>query len=223
MKSKGRERKDISGQRFGMLTVLELSDVRTFPSGQKESRWACRCDCGGSAIVSGRVLKRGTANSCGCFRKQKTYRHGMAESPLYRRWANIIQRCTNPNNPGWENYGGRGIAVCDRWRDSFAWFEQDMADGYADGLTIDRIDPDGDYEPGNCRWATVQEQARNKSEKRGRRAFVAERSDGTRRTLKKWAALTGIPYITLWRRICVSGWDVDRALTQPPHAGGRKK
>jgi hypothetical protein len=150
--------KDITGQKFGRLTVV---------GSLGGSRWRCRCDCGTEKDVTGANLGRSTT-SCGCFHREKTarlnYRHGhnfrAKTTSIYSRWAALVQRCTNPRDRAWPWYGARGITVCERW----LIFENFLADvgEPPTGLTLDRIDNDRGYEPGNCRWVTMKEQAANR-------------------------------------------------------------
>lgn len=159
---------EMIGKRFGKLTVIEETDVRK----QAQVCWICKCDCGNiTAPVSGVSLRDGTRKSCGCLQREKTSErnmvHGLLKgrkrTRLYVIWDNMKQRCNNPNRTEFKNYGGRGIKVCDEWANSFlAFYEWAMANGYRDDLTIDREDSDGNYEPSNCRWATMKEQQNNR-------------------------------------------------------------
>lgn len=159
---------DVSGRRFGRLLVLS----RTAPSTtRREARWMCSCSCGGRVVVTGSRLRLGKTRSCGCLRREiarsvhTTHGHGSAargQSPTYRSWASMIARCTMPSNGrNWKWYGGRGVTVCPDWRDSFEAFLCDMGPRPA-GHSLDRVNSDGNYEPGNCRWATPIEQAANR-------------------------------------------------------------
>ena len=155
---------DLTGSRFGRLAVL----ART---GTKRGRpmWLCMCDCGKFPEVSGENLRGGITTSCGCYHAERlstvskavNTKHGMSKSKTYSIWANMKDRCHNPNNHAFDLYGGRGIQVCDRWRESFQAFVDDMGE-QPPGLTLDRIDVNGNYEPGNCRWTTWHVQANNK-------------------------------------------------------------
>ena len=199
-------RDDLSGQRFGRL--IALSEAERSPLGR--TQWLCRCDCGNVKVVASRHLKNGATKSCGCWHDEaasiNATKHGRYGTRTYTAWSGMLQRCTNPSNRFYSDYGGRGIKVCERWR-TFANFLADMGE-VPEGMSIDRIDPNGDYEPSNCRWATAQEQARN------RRSNRAVTFNGETKTLAEWAEKLGIGYGTLHSRLNYYGWDTEKAFTQ---------
>lgn len=157
------------GQRYGKLVVLHQADPPKTSEGQHK-HWMCQCDCGNKSIVSSGNLGRQTF-SCGCKRREsKNMTHGCAShktyNKLYHTWNGIKYRCYNPKCKDYKNYGGRGIKMCDEWLHDFPAFQQwAKLNGFAEDLTIDRIDVNGNYEPSNCRWISVAEQNRNKRKK----------------------------------------------------------
>lgn len=202
---------DLTGQRFGRLVVIECSS--TVP----ETRWLCRCDCGKTSVTSTGKLRSGWTKSCGCFKRDRSAevnsvrmtKHGHSRTLEYRSWAGMIRRCTNPENKSYPNYGGRGITVCDRWRNSLETFLEDMGPAPSPSHTIERVDNNGDYCPENCIWATRDVQANNK-----RNVPLIEHCGGWR-TLSDLAQASGVQKGTLRARIQRSGWDVDQAMSTP--------
>lgn len=198
-------KKDYKGQRFGRLIV-----VREAPKRGRQSCWYCQCDCGMIVVVRSNNLKSGNSTSCGCFRDEilphnKT--HGMTRTPLYAVWRQMIQRCINPKAKGFNRYGARGITVCQRWR-NFQNFYEDMGDRF-NGATIERINTNGNYEPENCRWATMIDQARNKTSNRLITLW------GKTQSLAAWTDELDMNYQLVHRRLR-NGWSEQDALTIAP-------
>jgi hypothetical protein len=148
--------KDLTGQRFGKLTVQH----RAAENSSNKAKWVCKCECGNTTAVRGDHLRRKMTKSCGC---DANVKHGFSKSRLYIIWRGMLRRCHVPKSPDYAWYGAKGIAVCAAWKNDFITFrEWAMANGYDDSLTIDRIDGKGNYEPSNCRWATKETQSLNR-------------------------------------------------------------
>lgn len=197
----GRKSKDLTGKRFERLVVIAESEK------DKNGiiRWQCQCDCGNSLTVYGNALRNGKTKSCGCLQKEHYNSnpgkvHGLHGSKEYRIWDSMIQRCHNPNNKAYPNYGGRGILVCDRWRESFEKFHEDMGLRPSDKHTIERLDNNCGYNPDNCVWADRYQQANNTSRNR---YFT---KDGKTLTLTQWSRELNMPYERL-RYYVRAGYD----------------
>jgi hypothetical protein len=156
---------DMVGKRYGLFVVVAFNSVDRHGS----ARYLCKCDCGVEKVVYGKNLRNGCVSHCGC--SHNNFKHGhrsnlpdgqKISTKTYRCWTGIKSRCYNPHRKSYENYGGRGITVCQRWLESFEAFLEDMGEPPTPEHSIDRIVNDGNYEPGNCRWATAIEQAKNK-------------------------------------------------------------
>jgi hypothetical protein len=207
-------RTDMLGRRFGRLTVTR----RDGTNHHNFAMWACLCDCGETTRVSTGALIKGNTKSCGCLARDTTGNrartHGMSKTPEYRVWSLMRDRCSNPNNKKFADYGGRGIAVHATWQTSFEAFFADMGKRPFPRAEIERINNNGNYEPGNCRWATRQEQTRNK---RNNHLLTF---NGRTQTIAAWAGETGIPARTIRKRVVEFGWDVAKAL-DPTKYGSR--
>lgn len=200
---------DISGQVFNRLTVRE----RTENDKNKNAQWICDCTCGNTTIVLTRDLKSGNTKSCGCLHKESARdknrkyltSHGKKNSPEYRIWNGMKNRCLNPKRKDFHNYGGRGITICPRWINSFSDFFADMGERPSPKHSIDRIDNDGEYGPDNCRWSIQLVQSNNKSTS----VFITH--EGQTHTVAEWARITGIKSSTLYYRV-KAGFDAEAIL-----------
>lgn len=172
---------DLIDHRYGRLEVIEFSHLihHRYPNGNSSGTtyWRCRCECGSIKVIRGGDLRSGKIKSCGCLHRESSrsrirkqnYKHGHTVNNVlsseYRCWIEFRRRCVNKDRHDYKNYGGRGITVCDRWRNSFPNFLADMGRKPSPELSIDRIDNEGNYEPGNCRWATAKQQRANRRDK----------------------------------------------------------
>lgn len=216
---KGNKFEDLTGRPYGRLTVEAL--VGLVAVGAKAGRvtvWRCRCECGNVRDVRRGLLIEGRVYACGpCMKLERSRRnttHGQSRSPLYAVWRSMIARCENPNDAEFHNYGGRGVRVCRRWRDSFEAFAKDMGKRPSAAHSLDRFpDQDGDYEPGNVRWATKKQQRRNSRDCR-----VIE-FKGQKQAVADWAEEFGLRSETINRRLA-AGWSPERALTTPSRRKG---
>lgn len=196
---------DRSGNIFGKLTVLYYAGSR---KGRK--MWMCGCQCGSAKVVDGSHLVRGNIRSCGCLQtshQASRSNHGLSGTSEYAAWNEMLRRCSNPSHISWPNYGGRGITVCERWKD-FRNFIADIGAKPSRRHSLDRINNNGNYEPGNCRWATVIQQHNNT---RTNKRFEC---NGETRTVAEWSQETGVKYSTIRERL-KRGWPVFLAISHP--------
>jgi hypothetical protein len=182
----------IVGDRFARWVIIGI--VKRRPRGNPLVV-AVRCDCGTERTLDARSLTRGQTMSCGCFNRDQKTTHGRSRTPEYGAWKNMKGRCTVPTHHAWANYGGRGIRVCDLWLTSFDAFFAELGERPSPDHELDRINNEGDYEPGNCRWATIKENLRNTRSNR----FIT--LDGLTLTVAEWAERTGQRYDTIHHRM----------------------
>lgn len=178
---------NIAGETYGRLTVIAAAA----PLGRARA-WHCRCSCGRQVVVRGSDMRQGKHLSCGCLQAERTSaankRHGQSSTRLYWVWGSMIQRCTDEKCKSFANYGARGVTVCDRWMGSFEAFASDVGEKPGPGYSIDRINNDGNYEPGNVKWSTPEEQRRNQRNTRLERAMPRYREMVRAREQGKTAA-----------------------------------
>ena len=204
----------VKGQKFGRLTVISFHHSKYYISKDMRKRkcewYLCKCDCGKEKIVNKNDLMSGHTSSCGCLQKENASKankkHGFVKSRIYGIWIGIKKRCFNSNHKGYKNYGGRGIVMCDKWKNDFIeFYKWAIINGYKDNLTIDRINNEGNYEPSNCRWVTLTEQARNRRNTR----FITY--NGERLCMKDWAKKLGLNYKLVSAKIN-KGWPIKKAF-----------
>lgn len=205
---------DMIGKKYGRLTVLEFVETKEEQKGKYVRYYRCKCDCGNEIVVRGSALRNGNTKSCGCYRKeyvtQKNTTHGMTDTRIYRLYRSMVDRCYNPNNKSYADYGGRGIEICKEWKGEggfenfYIW---SMSNGYQEDLSIDRINNDSCYSPDNCRWVDAITQANNK---RNSKKYTW---NGETHSLPEWGRIkpNGLGYRTLVGRI-YSGWSIEDAF-----------
>lgn len=208
---------NLIGQKFNRLLVIERAEN----SKDGSSRWKCKCDCGNTIIVSRTHLIHNHTKSCGCLNHDtlKRMTHNKSDTRLYSIYYKMKSRCYNTKQKGYKNYGGRGIKVCKEWLDKengfMNFYNWAMNNGYKDNLTIDRIDVNGNYEPNNCRWATIKEQANNKRNNR----YLTY--NGEKHTIQEWTKIIGISRATIENRIEL-GLSIEKILDKTIHHNNRK-
>jgi len=187
---------NLKGQKFNKLLVIDIHDKNI----NGTIRYLCKCDCGGNTIVQSSKLRNGWTKSCGCLQKEITskrgLRHNLCNHKLYHVLACMKDRCSNPNNSRYNNYGNRGISVCEEWRNDFkCFYDWAIANGYKEGLHIDRINNDGNYEPSNCRFISFKENMNNTT----RNVWIE--IDGIKKTAAQWGEETNINGIAIAQRV----------------------
>lgn len=222
--SKTSKRYNLIGEQFNRLLVLDLYKIDKY----RHLYYLCKCDCGNETIVRADGLLRGTTVSCGCYKNEQrreqckkmqdmNKKHGLYNTPLYRTWVSMKDRCYNINGIPYKWYGFRGITVCKEWKNNFqAFYDWSLKNGYQKGLSIDRIDTDGNYEPSNCRWTTMKEQMNNTRKNR----YIIY--NGTTHTLSQWSEILNINSRTLLSRFNM-GWSIERAFTTPVQKHNKKE
>lgn len=203
---------NLMNQRFGRLVVISEHKNKG-----KKTQWVCICDCGQKCIVKTGQLRSMKTESCGCLRKENAVKngkkmwttHSMNKSPEHRSYHAMLARCYRKTHKSYYDYGGRGIKVCDRWRNSFENFFEDIGKRPSKKHSLGRIDNNSDYMPDNCKWETVIEQANNK-----RNNFIIE-VDGIEKTLPEWCKTYNIDYHQVYTRIINKGWTPKKALKTP--------
>ena len=206
---------DLTGQHFGMLTVVEKAEDRIY-NNKAYKQWFCRCDCGKEKVIMQANLMSGKSTNCGCQRilkiQKATKTHGMTKSRLYVLYKGILARCYNKNHQHYKEYGERGIRVCSEWLEDFMnFYNWAMDNGYDENAprgkcTLDRISNDGNYEPNNCRWVDMKVQANNT-----RKNIVITNSKGESHTISEWGHILGVSPSLLLSRYR-KGWEIDKVL-----------
>lgn len=201
---------NLNDKRFGRLTVIGFSYSKNNVRYHK-----CLCDCGNKTVVTTSKLTTGHTNSCGCLKNEAyNYKHGLRKHPLYRTWSNMKTRCYNPKTHNFKNYGGKGITVCDEWKNDFEnFYKWAIKNGYIEGFSIERINNNIGYRSDNCRWIPKQLQGRNKI---GNHKIQLGHSE---RCLSEWCLIFNLHYNTVENRINSLGWDPIKALTTPIKGG----
>lgn len=204
---------DLTGRRYGRLTVIDFSR-----RGNNKVYWNCECDCGNTKEVSSSHLGSGTTKSCGCLKRETSRKtrtnHGLSKGTdgkvtrLFQIWGAMKKRCTNPNDKSYKNYGARGITFHEDWSEYINFHNWAMANGYENGLSIERVDNDGDYEPVNCKWIELADQARN------RRSSVFVDYKGERMLAMDLDKRMNFPEGTIKRRMDL-GWSLEKSVNEP--------
>lgn len=199
---------DLTGKKFGQLTVIGVHDT-----GSRKTYYVCQCDCGNIKVIRADALVGGMTKSCGCLKKEQdkinltaNHKHKMSGTRLYDIWQGIKSRCYKKHDTRYDRYGGRGIIVCDEWLNDFkSFYDWAISNGYNENLTIDRIDNNGNYEPQNCRWATMKEQCNNRS------SNIAITIGNTTKNIMQWCEIFKVDYKKVYARYQRNGYEsIDR-------------
>lgn len=197
------------GQRYGRLTIIESAGEDKYQS----KLWKCRCDCGNEIITASNRLGSGTTRSCGCLNLERIYKHGYANTHLYKVWWGMIDRCTNEKHQAYKRYGGRGITVCDEWKNDLEtfvnWAKQNGGDN--PDLQLDRIDNNKGYSPNNCRFVTRSENQNNKSSTR----YVTYKGETLPAKIFAEKYVPWMPYSTFIRRVFENHWSIEKTISTP--------
>lgn len=198
---------NLKGKKFNKLQVIE----RVIKENNKQTYWKCICECGNTTIVTSAHLKNGHTKSCGCLQKEVVKNmmttHNLTHTKLFKVWRGMKDRTLNKNDKHYKNYGNRGIKICNEWLEDFkCFYDWALNNGYKEGLTIDRINVNGNYEPNNCRWITWKEQQNNRTNNH----YITYK--GETHTMKQWSELLGIKYTTLSMRLNKYNWSVGKAF-----------
>lgn len=215
--------KDMTGEKFGNLQIIEFAGLDS----DNKALWLCRCDCGTEKVVPGKCLRSGSIKSCGCLKSkiaiQRNTTHGACRTKLYNSWRGMKERCLNPNSEAYRHYGARGITICSAWLDFTAFKDWALANGYSDGLSIERLDVNRNYCPDNCAWIPLSEQGVNK------RSTKWITVNGATNTMSGWAREIGVEIQTIFlaERNGIDipqyiGWKLDNPGKRYPNVSGLK-
>ena len=207
-----RKRKNLIGQTFGRLTVIAEGETRELSNKRKQYYWLCQCNCGSKPKeINQNCLLNGETISCGCYHSEHNheygFKHGMSNTRIYTIWSGMIQRCCNPNAKNYPRYGGRGITICEEWKEFKNFYDWSKISGYTDNLTIERLDNNGNYCPEKCTWITKQKQMRNTR----RNKFIEY--GGKVHCVSEWAEILGINPEKLFYRL-YNGWPIKKLFNK---------
>lgn len=195
-------REDLTGKKFGRLTVIKFAHSKN-----RKSYWVCKCDCGNETITRSDSLKEGKVKSCSCLNHEHGRpTHGMSSTKIYHVWASMKNRCKNPNDRNYHHYGGRGIMYCDEWEKFEPFYKWAYENGYKEGLSIDRVDVNGNYEPDNCIWITMEEQQNNKRDN----VLITYRNKT--QNIMQWSKELNVTFNLLYGRLHKYDMDLNKVI-----------